>query len=569
VGAVVPEPRADRPRRRTGLALLAVLLAGLGTACAGIPTSGPIGSAPPIEDEGSDLRGDVQGPRPGAQPIDIVTGFLDAMSFELAKADDFLTPEARDGWQHPTIEVYDRSSTETTQESIVRLFYDRVARIENHQYVGVLDSEPQQYALRLEQNEEGQWRIDDLPNVLLISSLDLSNNYAAFTTYYPDPAGQVLVPDRIWLPADEQQIPPLLAQALVDGPTGLLGPRGVANPFPEGTRVVSAVVSGPVAAVALSGAAIAETDSAARGLMLAQLTATMRQLRPVEQVTLTIGEQVVDSPDRDIQLDSLAAFGTPPAYLLTDASAVLADEAGSDFTAVPGPLGRGELPARSLAVSLDRTEAAVVDVTGALVYRAPLTEDALPELVYEGEDIAPPSYDRYGNLWLVDHIGTGRDVAVKLVQPDGQVSNVLAPDLAGESVTDLRIAPDGVRVAVVSDRVGAPLRLGHLVLGDQPEIDLTVAIPFEDPLVSDVAWASLTDLLVVVSAPDGLSRPVSVNVDGSTVAPGSQTGITEIAAYEGRQSFVLTDVGNVLRQTSVLEWEQVTVAKAKAVVYPG
>ena len=567
----MPDVRAGLVGRRLGPALVLAVLSILVTACAGIPTSGPIGSATPIEDQGSNLRGDVQGPRPGAPPTDIVTGFLDAMSFDLAKADDFLTPEARDSWEHTTIEVYNRSSLETTQPSIVRLFYDRVARIENNQFVGVLDSEPQQYALRLEQDEEGQWRIDDLPNVLLISSLDLSNNYAAFTTYFPDPEGQVLVPDRIWLPSDEQQIAPLLAQALVDGPTGLLGPRGVINPFPDGTRVDSAVVSGPVVTVAMSGASIAATDTTARRLMLAQLTATMSQLRPVDQVALTIAEELVDVPDRDIQFDPLDGFGSPPVYLLTDANTVLADEAtvGSDFTAVPGLLGRGELPARSLAVSLDRSEVATVNLAGTQVFRTPLTEDGAPVLVYEGEDVAPPSYDRYGNIWLVDRRGDAQDATVKLVQPDGAVLDVLAPDLTGESITELRVAPDGVRVAAVSNEVGAPLRLGHLVRGDQPEVDLTVAIQLEDPVVSDVTWSGRTDLLLVVSAPDGLSRLVSINVDGSTLAAGSQTGIIEIAAYEGRQSFVLTDVGNVLRQTSVLEWEQVNVAKAKSVVYPG
>jgi hypothetical protein len=211
--------------------------------------------------------------------------------------------------------------------------------------------------------------------------------------------------------------------------------------------------------------------------------------------------------------------------------------------------------------------AATVNLTGTEVTRTPLTDDGVSEGVLPGNDIAPPSFDRYGNLWVVDRGGDGQTSELCIVQPDGSVLPVAAPDLAGERVNDLRIAPDGVRVAVLSDGVGAVLRLGHVVRGEAPEIDLPVTIPFEGT-VTDVVWSGPTELLLVIKLPDGVFRPYSVSVDGSTVTQGSVTGVEQVAAFAGQPAYALTDVKNVLRQTSVLVWDQVTTG-AKSVGYPG
>jgi hypothetical protein len=155
---------------------------------------------------------------------------------------------------------------------------------------------------------------------------------------------------------------------------------------------------------------------------------------------------------------------------------------------------------------------------------------------------------------------------VKFVQPDGVVVPVAAPGLAGLRVLDLRLAPDGVRIAVVTDDPVEGLRLGHVIRGSAPEIALPVGLPFEG-VVTDVAWAGPTDLLVVATPVGGLARPYTVSIDGATVTSGSVTGITAVAAYATRLAFAVTDASNVLRQTSVLQWDQVTTGKS--VTYPG
>jgi hypothetical protein len=568
---------------RSAALALAGVVALLSSGCAGIPTDGPVVAASPIDDEASDVRIDADSPQPGATPTQIVGGFLDAMSryeFGFPIAREFLTPEARDNWDRSEIEVYNSTSLEQSQQSLVRLFYGQVAHIDPQgHYTGSLDSEPKEYPLRLEQDEDGEWRIATPPPFLLISSLDLSTSYGPYTTYFPDSTGTVLVPDQIWLPTVEPQIASLLAQAVVDGPTSLVD-GGVVNAFPgepgepDETRVDSAVVSGSVLTVDLVGQALAATDEATRRLMLAQLTATIKsQVSSVQRVDLTIGNETLDLPDISGDLNALGAFSAPAAYLLSKTNAVLADNAVSPaaFAAVPGPLGRGEVPARSLAVALDETVAATVDEAGQAVTRTLLADDAEPERVYVGQDVAPPSFDRYGNLWLVDRIGAdGHASAVKIIPRDSvaPVSVAVPPELADQRVTDLRVAPDGVRVAIVTEGAGAVLQLGVITGGTEPVIDLTATVPF-DGAVTDVAWASPTDLLLVVTPSDGLlPRPYTVSIDGSATTRGAVSGIAEVAAYATRPPLALTDVSNVLRQTSVLQWEQVATA-TKSVTYPG
>lgn len=553
------------------------------TACAGIPTSGPIVVASPVDgQEGSPVRIEAGRPRPGASPTEIVDGFLDAMSsYEpgFPTAELFLTPAARDSWDRSAIEVYSRSTVvpvdlpaETGADVIVRLFGTRVARIDagGRFSAAAADSPELQVPFRLAQDEDGAWRIATPPPALLISSFDLSTTYRPFTTYFPDPDGQVLVPDQIWLPAVEPQLAKLIAQAVVDGPTDLLA-TGVANPFPAGTLVGGATIAGDTVTVALTGQAIAATPDARR-LMFAQLSATLSQaLDPtVEAVEVTIAGQAIDVPDDSPDMAALLNYADPPAYVLTAGNqAIQLDPTGvAEPVQVPGPLGRGELAARSFAISLDRTTAATVTDLGNEVYHVPLADDGAPVKVFVGEDIDTPSFDRYGNLWFVDRTGQGS--AVKVVLP-GDVSpfTVAAPDLAGELVAGFRVAPDGVRVAVVTDSPGAPIRIGHIIRGADGAfgVELVAAIPFAGR-VTDVAWASATELLVVATAPEGFQRPFSVSVDGSVITPGAVTGILSVAAFPARQALALTDANNILQQVSVLDWDQVADG-SKAVAYPG
>ena len=69
-----------------------------------------------------------------------------------------------------------------------------------------------------------------------------------------------------------------------------------------------------------------------------------------------------------------------------------------------------------------------------------------PTVLYEGEDLAPPSIDRHGWIWTSAAQNPGNLAVVTA----GTAGTVSAPWLTGRTVEQLRVAADGARIVVVS-----------------------------------------------------------------------------------------------------------------------
>src|SRR5947207_1890371 len=100
--------RADNTSARIRFTLLlgAILVTLLATGCATIPSSGPVGSAPiPAPPAGGGVSGGgliVEGPQPGWNPEQVVSGFLLAsasFTHHHATAREYLTANASKSWQ--------------------------------------------------------------------------------------------------------------------------------------------------------------------------------------------------------------------------------------------------------------------------------------------------------------------------------------------------------------------------------------------------------------------------------------------------------------------------------------
>ena len=404
------------------------------TGCAGIPTDGPIVAAlPRSRHEGSDRpdRGRAATARAPRRPTSS-TASSTRCRVRARVPDRRAVPHA--GGQgrlgpHPTIEVYDRGDAPRPTPSRASCGCSTTApRGSTRRPVRRLrrTSEPQQYALRLEQDEDGA--VADRQPAERPADLVARPQPAPtrpFTHVLPGPGGaRCSSPTRSGCPAAEQQIASLLAQAVVDGPTDLARPAAASlNPFPTAPWSTARRSSGPVVTVALSGAAIDATDAAARRLMVAQLTATMSQLpgrragRPHDRRTRSSTSRT--SPPSSTRWPASArrrctCSPTPTRSSPVDPTATVGLHRRS-----PGRSGRGELAgplARGVAGPHRGGHRRASRAPRCCARRSPTT--ACPVLVYEGKDVAPPSYDRYGNLWLVDRRGDGSS-EVKLVQPDG------------------------------------------------------------------------------------------------------------------------------------------------------
>lgn len=577
----------------TGLALLA--------GCAGVPADGRV---VPVETPAAAGDGAIQiavgPPKDGARPGAIVQGFLDAMSSSDIVAQDYLAVSVRDDWSRGEIVVYeddrvteapdadDENSTNVSFSAVSVATIDAQGHYRETPELPEID-EP----IRLVRDPDDglEWRIADPPVAYLISSFDLDTRFGSYDTYFVSPARDALVVEPVWLPSSPEQLVGLLAQAVVDGPTLALGPS-VLPTFPPDTVVSDVTVEGDRVEVALSGA-LDDVAPQTVDLMALQLAETLGSTLGSVNVDLTVGGRPLEGTGRPVgDLSPLRDLGEPSAYAITD-TGVRAIGADGGLSQVPGPLGRNEVAGDLLAVSYDEQQAAMV--LGGTVVVAPLSDDSPPQTIYQGASVTTPSWDRFGRLWVVDRQQPGLISRVRAFVPDQEDTpsqspspspspspvapapppvftrvDVVAPDLDNERVETFRVAPDGVRVAVVSTGTDQPsrLRVGYLLGGSDGS--LSVELPAEVALVGsvlDVAWAGPSELVVVLQPPGSQAEAWRVSVDGATVNRLDLRDVTRITAYPTRQPLVISAAGNILRLASVATW--VRVGPGRAVAYPG
>ncbi|MGW0608502.1 LpqB family beta-propeller domain-containing protein [Streptomyces sp. NPDC002640] len=256
---------------------------------------------------------------------------------------------------------------------------------------------------------------------------------------------------------------------------------------------------------------------------------------------------------------------------------------------VPGALGEGKTPLRSVAVSRNEHNAAGVHLDGSRLYVGPLTADG--EGVGEGvgepvlksagasesDRLTAPSWDARGDLWIADR---DPDAPRLLMLPGGKGKpvEVGVPQLDGR-IEEVRVAGDGVRIAlVVAKGNKRSLWVGRIERGgtqDRPVVSVldprAVAPRFQD--VTAMSWAGAGRLVVAGREQGGVQQMRYVRVDGSAVvgmAPAALSGVREIAASEDEESplTVYSGTDGLVRLPSGAQWKQI-VTKAMSPVYPG
>jgi hypothetical protein len=325
--------------------------------------------------------------------------------------------------------------------------------------------------------------------------------------------------------------------------------------------------------------------------MAAQLLFTLQNLTPaVDEVELRSGRRQLCSLSED-RAEAVAARGSQkdPEYLyFIDGSHRLVRLAsgsnGTDPDPVPGPLGEGGPALRSAAVSRDEHDAAGVGGDGRALYVVSMVSASSlgePVLVSQGgseEDrLTTPSWDASGDLWVADR-NPARPRLVLLEQGAGRPVEVATPGLDGR-IKDVRVAADGVRIALVVEKGGKQsLLVGRIERGGKdggrPEtsvLELRPAAPQMEE-VTAMSWAGDSRLVVVGREEGGVQQMRYVQVDGSTPegpAPAALTGVQAIAASEDdRVPLAAYSEDGIVRLPSGGQWEKV-VKEGSAPVYPG
>ena len=538
----------SRLRALLALALLLVL-----SACSTVPMTSPTVQVTRAPARPPQVVGiEPLPPEPGATPEEIVRSFIDAAASVRPGhpvAREYLAPEARGSWSDEAgITVIGPDyATVTTETGAVQVTASPVGTIDERGVFSVGGSDTLTRQFTVEQ-VDGEWRISDPPDGLIILEPDFQRLYEEVAAYFIEPTRQRVVPDPRYLITGEAQ-PDALVLRLLDGPSATLG-AGVQNPL-SGVQLRSAVtVEGQSAIVDLTG--LPTEPAPVLSEICAQLVWSLTRLR---QTTIRSVQISVDGEPVDV--DGVPRLQTQEDWIAFDPDAVPLESVGHYVSGgalhtvtagepTPGPAGTGVYGLADAAVSVDARSGQLSflvgvrsDAGGATLLAGPYSGELAP--VLSAARLSSPTVAATrSEVWVV------RDgTSVVRVQASGSPQAVTAPTLPGLGVADaLRLSPDGVRAALVLEGPGGrTLYMGTVVRAEDGSVALRDfrAIAPELSHVVDVAWRDSGHLLVL-AGDEGRVLPYTVGLDGWGLAEVPTAGLPSqpqsIAGAPSRQPLV-------------------------------
>ncbi|SSC24680.1 Lipoprotein LpqB with GerMN domain, partial [Klenkia terrae] len=535
-------------RARPAFVALAVVLAGCGT----VPTSSSPVEITQVADPPEDVGIEALPPVAGASREEIVRGFVDAMASTTRNhpvARQYLTGEAADSWSDTgAITVISSDYAPVAgDDDTVAVTAGLVGGVDAQGAFTTGSGQTYDQVFTLVQ-EDGEWRIADPRDGLVLLEPDFARTYDEVNAYFLDPTGTRVVPDPRFLVSGESQATALVDR-LLTGPSAVLS-AGVANPLTGAELRSNVRIAQQVATVDLTGLPADNAD--ALNVLCAQLVWSLDQLDDVRAVRVRVDGAPVDvSGVPDVQtVDDWASFD-PDAVPAVSVGHYVADGALRTVTAgeaAPGPAGTGQYALSAAAVTADARTNALGTTVGVSVAGGTATllvgpyGGALAPVLPAGSFTDPTTAATRAEVWTV------RDGSeVIRVPATGTPQTVSAPTLPEQGAARVfQLSPDGVRAAVVVDGPdGGELLVGTVVRSDDQVAvrDLRSVAP-ELSQVVDVAWRAASELVVLAGAQDeDGTAPYSVGVDGWDLTTLSRSGLpaqpTAVAAAPSRTPLVV------------------------------
>ncbi|MGC5628418.1 LpqB family beta-propeller domain-containing protein [Georgenia sp. Z1344] len=561
--------------RRAAAKVLAPLLAlALLAGCAQLPGSGPVVAADPTVSAAPSLGLYARGPQEGATPEEVVQGFLAASATGFADdfsvAREFLGGQATTGWQPlAQARVYAdhvEPSIATTDDGGVSVSTELLAVVDGSGHYTESASDHEIVTdFTLARDDDGEWRIIDLEDGVLLSAESFSVQYTAAPLYFPAADGETVVADLRHYP--RQHLAASLVQGVLSGPSAWLEPA-VLTPAPLSTRLVlsSVDVADGVATVDLTDDVL-EASSRERELLVAQLRRTLAAVPGVSDVTVTVGGNALAIGS----VPQLPAYPYRPQPLLAVSDGELVELDGGLAVRVTGAAaprtGEASAPAGSPADPPDGQ----VYLDGPTRMMAAPTAGRSARLVVSGSNLVAPSMDRYGWAWTGETTNTG---SLRTAVPSGGTAEVDAPWLDGSVVRALRVSREGSRVAVIREQGGSVL---VEVAGVQRATDDTprslgtaqarVGVGLVD--ATDLAWIDSTTLVVLGrTATDPGPRPYLVRIGGDTEPLPVLQGAVSLTGGRGETSIVVQTSDDGIYERTGASWTRVADDLADP-AYPG
>lgn len=552
-------------RRRSLAASLALLVTALLTGCVALPTSGPVGvgNPDPIE-ESLELDTFVRPPQPGDSPEDIVQGFIEAAASprnNYAAARQYLTDEFAADWRPEagaTIDVGAERSIDApdvpdgaTDSEVSVTATPAAALTATGQYELPESTAAATLPYRLV-TVDGEWRIAEAPQGLLIDELTFSEVYRSYELYFYSADFRYLVPDLRWF-ARTDAAQTNVVRALLAGPAEWLLP-GVKTSFPEGTALEqsSVPIANGTASVDLSGAQFEDTRTVQR--MQEQLDATLvGSVRDVSDVALSIDGAPQDPPPlADPPIQNPAVDPRPVVYDGTSFGHLASSNDEIEPIDGVSPQVEGLAP-DGAAVGAGGTSVAV-------------RNDAGVSLVRAGEELTPldprpglivPAIDPHGVVWSVPAAAPGELVAYP---PSGDPIPLAVP-WVGSTIAALEVSRDGTRIiallgdgtrarfvaaSIERDENGLPVALGKTVL----RLASVAGAP------RDVAWLDANRVAALVELPGGDTRVLVQDLGGVPDDTAGPADGRSLDAGNGERSLRVLTSGGALEVPSGVTWQE-------------
>jgi hypothetical protein len=535
--------------------------------CVSMPTGGPVASYPVTQGPGAQNQPYVQivpNP-PGANwsPTEIVQGFLTASaSFGSDVALQYLTPQERKTWNPlwsaivykdgPNVTGAQTAATGAKGRVTVQISGKEQAYLQGYGSYSVplasapsLSPEAEQTFQLVQVNK--QWRISSAPQQLLLTSDSFNSDYQLRYLYFLDPAGRYLVPDPVYVPvrATSADLMNGLVNDLISPPSDWLSGGATTTALPRGTKISSVGPDGVTAVVNLTGAAIAKASTATMERVSAQLLWTLTfnaQGSSGGQSVQSVEVEVNGKPwtpagqGNPVQRPSQAALSAPPgastSFYYVDSAGYLTRRAG--VTGPPSRIRHIGTGFTQLAVSPDGRYLAAL--RGSTLYTGLVASGPLDR---RGSGYLSVSWDRDDDLWA----SAGTQI---VMFRNGGGSRALAQQLAVEvnsagvrNLTipfgQLRVAPDGVRVALVDGEGDSVLTFGAISgqHGASPQIMLSQVelTPPGDTAFSGLSWYGPTNV-ITLAGPGPVVTEFPVSGGGSTSIP-VDAGMQSVTASAG------------------------------------
>jgi len=559
---------------RTGvLAALALAL----TACAGVPSSGPINQGPVVAPAGEDqlIARIANPPSAGMTPEQIVRGFQEATAspdatYEIARK--YLTPSAASSWDPSSgVLIYDSSgltpTVGTSTVDVVGRTSGTIGATGEYSVAAPGTKLSTSYGM---ERVGGEWRISAPPDGLVLSAADIERGYRSYDLYFYARDFSVLVPTPVTVPLSGSGLATLLVRTLVGGPTPWIAPA-VTTAFPEGTRLTvdSVPILDGIAQVDLTPEVL-RADDTTRQKLSAQLVWTLRQLPDVTAVQITVNGQPLPVPGvPTVQpIDSWSLLD--PDALSTLALGHAVDKRGILTIGADSALSVAAKVKPDLVlpgISLDSGKVAGLSANRRTLYEARLVDGAAAVKRYTGTALSRPSWDRTGAIWVVD-----RGVGLVMVK-DGKATTMPIAEAQGvtdASLVSASVSRDGTRIALLVSRGTRvePLLARVERSGDSVRVASPRRIERVLTEALDLAWSDAGTLAVLGASGASSLEVLLLDVGSSRMrriaAP--EEAVT-VAAAPGPGRPLLVGAGASIFRNAASSWTRLTDALYP--VYPG